>query len=264
MNLPDDWTTDSCPVNGVDLQYYRTGEGPSLVMAHGFYANGRCWEPLVADLADEYDIVTYDARGHGRSEAPESGYEIEDRVADLVGLVEALSLDDPILLGHSMGGSTAAWTAATHPDLPRAIALEDPAGMYGPPDMGPDERAETVRKNVREWSNSSLEELERDHPNCDPGLARRLAVANTECRPQIAEIPREGYPRLERAFADITCPTLVLKADADTETRAEDLDIAENLSDGRLVHIPDAGHCIFRERYDPAYAELRTFLHRLS
>ena len=134
MNLPDDWTTDTVRTNGVKLQYYRTGEGPPLVMAHGFYANGRCWEPLVSDLSDEYDIVMYDARGHGRSEAPETGYGIEDRIADLVGLVEALSLDDPILLGHSMGGSTAAWTAAKHPDLPRAIALEDPAGMYGPPE----------------------------------------------------------------------------------------------------------------------------------
>ncbi len=262
MNLPDDWTTHSVHTNGVELQYYRTGEGPSMVMAHGFYANGRCWEPLVDDLADEYDIVMYDARGHGRSEAPQTGYGIDDRVADLVGMIDALSLDDPILLGHSMGGSTAAWTAATHPDLPRAIVLEDPAGMYDPPDTTPDELARMVRENVNEWSNSSIEELEGDYPDCDPALARRLAVASTECRPQIAEIPHEGYPHLERAFADITCPTLVLKADADTETRADDIDIAENLSDGRLVHIFEAGHCILREKYDPAYAELRTFLHR--
>jgi len=246
------------------LQYYRTGEGRPLILAHGFYANGRCWEPLVTDLAAEYDIVMYDARGHGRSDAPETGYGIGDRVADLVGLVESLSLDDPMLLGHSMGGSTAAWTAAMHPDLPRAIALEDPAGMYGPLESDPDERARAVRENIEEWSNSSLEALERDHSDCDPALARRLAVACTECRPQIAEIPREGYPRLQAAFEDITCPTLVLKADADTERRADALDIAENLSDGRLVHDFDAGHCIFRERYDPAYAELRTFLHRLS
>ena len=97
-----------------------------------------------------------------------------------------------------------------------------------------------------------------------PRWRRRLAVATTECHPQIAEIPRLGYPNLGDAFPDITCPTLVLKADADTETRVEDLDIAANLSDGRLVHVFEAGHCIFRERYNPAYAELRTFLRRLA
>ncbi|EFW93474.1 alpha/beta hydrolase fold protein [Haladaptatus paucihalophilus DX253] len=264
MNLPDGWTTNTARVNGVELRYYRTGDGPTLVLAHGFYSNGRCWERLAADLADEYELVMYDARGHGRSDAPESGYGIEDRVADLVGLVGALSLDDPILVGHSMGGSTAAWTAATHPDLPRAVVLEDPAGVHGPPDTGPDERARMVRENVREWSNRSLEALVADHDDREPALARRLAVANAECRPEIAEITREGYPPLADAFPDIECPTLVLKADADPATRAADLDLADELTDGRLVHVPDAGHCVLRDEYEAAYAELRTFLRRLS
>ncbi|WP_458188143.1 alpha/beta fold hydrolase [Haladaptatus sp. NG-WS-4] len=108
MNLPEDWSANTVRANGIEVQYYRTGEGLPLVMAYGFYDNGRCWAPLAADLADDYDLVMYDARGHGRSDAPEAGYAIEDRVDDLVGLVDALSLVDPILLGHSMGGSTVA------------------------------------------------------------------------------------------------------------------------------------------------------------
>ncbi|WP_227355916.1 alpha/beta fold hydrolase [Haladaptatus salinisoli] len=260
MNLPASWTTDTIDANGIGLQYYRTGNGPPLVMAHGFSDNGRCWTPLAADLAEDYDLVMYDARGHGLSDAPEMGYAIEDRVADLVGLVDALSLVDPILLGHSMGGSTAAWTAALHPDLPRALVLEDPAGMYGNPETGPDERARMVRENIQDLATQSVEELASEYSDYTPELARRLAVADTECRPQIAEIAREGYPELEDAFAEITCPTLVLKADADPQTRATDLSIANELDSGRLVHIPNAGHCIFRDQYDAAYAELRTFL----
>lgn len=126
VNIPDGWTTDTVRANGIDLRYYRTGDGPPLVMTHGFFGNGRCWIPLAETLAEDYDVVTYDARGHGRSDAPETGYDVENRVADLVGLVEALDLDDPILLGHSMGAATVAWTAAEHPDLPRALVLEDP------------------------------------------------------------------------------------------------------------------------------------------
>jgi pimeloyl-ACP methyl ester carboxylesterase len=263
MDLPDGWTADTARVNGVELQYYRTGDGPTLVLAHGFYSNGRCWERLAADLADDFELVLYDARGHGGSEATETGYGIEDRVGDLVALIEKLSLENPVLVGHSMGGSTAAWTAAMHPTLPRAIVLEDPAGMHGPPDTTPEERERMVRETVREWENASMQELVAEHDEYEPSLARRLAVASTECRPEIAAIPREGYPSLEAAFPDIDCPTLVLKADADPETRATDLDRADRLADGRLVHIPDAGHCVLRDKYEVAYAEIRTFLRRL-
>lgn len=263
MNVPDTWNTNTVSVNGVELRYYRTGDGPPLVMAHGFSENGRCWEPLVSDLADDYDIITYDARGHGRSDAPETGYEMEDRIADLTGLIETLDVRDPILLGHSMGGSTVAWTAAVHPSLPRAIVLEDPAGMYGPPDTGPEERAKMIREEVRENDKRTLEELAEEYENRSPTLARRLAEADSECSPQIARIARIGYPHLADAFPDIECPTLVLKADAEPETRATDFDTVAELDEGRLVHIPDAGHCVFRDQYEAAYAELRTFLERL-
>jgi len=263
MELPDDWSTDTVHANGVDLQYYRTGDGPPLVMAHGFYENGRCWDPLASDLTDEYTVVTYDARGHGNSAAPETGYGIDDRVSDLVGLLDALALDDPILLGHSMGGSTVAWTAAKRSRLPKAIVLEDPAGMYGEPDIGPEERVEIVHDRLEEWSNASIDDLAAEHDDLDPELARRIARARTECSPQIAEIAREGYPDLPDAFGEIDCSTLVLKSDADPEKRVEDLEAAEALVDGRLVHVPGAGHTVFRDRYDAAVTELRTFLRRL-
>ncbi|WP_254537850.1 alpha/beta fold hydrolase [Halomarina litorea] len=264
MDLPDGWTAGTVHLGGVELRYYRTGDGPPLVMAHGFYENGRCWERLVSDLATDYDVVTYDARGHGRSDAPASGYDVGSRIADLVGLVEALSLADPILLGHSMGGSTAAWTAATHPDLPRALVLEDPAGMYGDPELGPAERARFVRETLREWADeSTVEESSTNDTADEAGWERRVAVANAECSPEIAEIAREGYPLLGDAFERITCPTLVLKADADTERRVTDLDIADALGDGRLVHVPGAGHGVFRSEYDAAFAEMRAFLRRV-
>ncbi|MEF8757465.1 MAG: alpha/beta hydrolase [Halobacteriales archaeon] len=262
MDLPADWSTDVVQTNGVDLRYYRTGAGQPLVMAHGFYENGRCWEPLASALAEDYEVVTFDARGHGGSEAPETGYGIDDRVADLVGLAEALDLDDPILLGHSMGGSTVAWTAARHPSLPEAVVLEEPAGMYGDPEYGPEERVEIVHDRLEEWSNAPIDEIAGELDEDDPKLARRIAIAHTECSPRIAEIAREGYPHLPDAFADIECPTLVLKADADPERRVEDLEAADELVNGRLVHVPGAGHTVFRDRFEAAVKELRTFLRR--
>lgn len=264
MDTPD-WTMDTVRSNGIDVHYYRTGtrDGPPVVLAHGYTDDGRCFAPLATDL-EEYDVIAPDARGHGRSDAPETGYGIDDRVADLVGLIEALELSNPILLGHSMGGTTAAWTAATHPDLPRALVLEDPAGLIDEVhDVDPETRAEEMATQVRAWQSSSLEEITEEYANRDPDLARILANARAECSEHIAEIAREGFPHSSEAFVDITCPTLILKADTDPASRVEHLEVADELEDGRLVHVPDAGHCVFRDQYDAAYAELQAFLEQI-
>lgn len=267
MNLPEGWTAGTVDANGIDLQYYRAGDGPPIVLAHGFYDDGRCWIPLAEDLRADYEVVAYDARGHGRSDAPETGYSLDDRVADLVGLVDGLDLANPILLGHSMGGATAAWTAANHPDLPRGLVLEDPEGIHGTPEMDPDEMAGIVRQKLRERRDRTVEEeveatLE-ETPGFDRECARRSAEADGRCSPNAAEIAREGYPEpLSAAFESIECPTLVLRHDADTERRVADLDAAETLDDGRIVHVPDAGHYVFATAYDAALAELRPFLER--
>ena len=93
--------------NGIKIHYHRTGgDKPKIVFAHGFSDNGMCWITLVPALREDYDLIMYDARGHGLSDAPETGYSKDDRVADLVGLIHALGLEKPILMGHSMGANT--------------------------------------------------------------------------------------------------------------------------------------------------------------
>lgn len=264
MNLSDEWSADTVRANGVDLRSYRIGDGPPIVMAHGFYDGGRRWVPLAEDLAEDYDVVAYDARGHGRSDAPATGYDVENRVADLVGVVRGLELEKPVLFGHSMGGATAAWTAAERPDLPRALVLEDPTGMHETPDLAPDELAAIVRERLEGVDGKSVEEVVAEHyEERDPEQARRLATASLECSPRVAEIAREGYPSpLVDVFPRIACPTLVLRSDGDVERRVRDLDAADLLSDGRLVHVRDAGHYVLEDEYDDAYAEVRTFLRR--
>ncbi|WP_336361305.1 alpha/beta fold hydrolase [Haladaptatus sp. ZSTT2] len=264
MRLPYEWATANLSVNGTDIQCYRTGDGPPLVMAHGFFENGPCMERLANDLADEYEVILYDARGHGLSAAPDTGYAIEDRVTDLVGVIDALSLENPILFGHSMGGSTAAWTAATHPDLPRALIIEDPANLRGQHARPADERVNLVRDQLAAWEDRSVEDIASEYEQYGPKLARHLAIANSECRPNIINLAREGYPETADAFPAITCPTLIIKSDGDPASRAADLTAAEALASGRLVHIPNAGHAVFRDQYETAYTELRTFLHRVE
>jgi N-formylmaleamate deformylase len=107
------WTSAVCEANGIGIHYLRTGGSkPSLVLLHGLTGSGACWSPLARALEAEFDVVMPDARGHGNSSIPLNGYHYEDHARDVVGLIQALGLNAPFLLGHSMGGMTATVVAS--------------------------------------------------------------------------------------------------------------------------------------------------------
>lgn len=265
MNSIDGWDERVVHATDADLHCYRTGSGPPIVLAHGFYDSGRRWVPLGDDLADEYEIVAYDARGHGRSDAPETGYDIDGRIADLRAVVREFGFEDPVLVGHSMGATTVARTAARYPNLPGGVVLEDPVGVHSVADADPEERVQLARQKIESASDQSVEAVVAEHyEDLDPDHARRLATASLNVDPNAAEIARNGHPEpLGDVFSEITAPTLVLRRDAELERRVNDHDAADSLPDGRLVHVPDAGHYVFQDEYDAAYAELQTFLRRV-
>ena len=123
----DRWTTGTCKANGINVHYIRTGgDKPPVVLLHGLMLNGACWAPLARALEEHYDVVMPDARGHGNSSAPDQGYSYETLSADVVSLIEALGLDNPVLLGHSMGGMTAAVVASRNPKRLRGLILAEP------------------------------------------------------------------------------------------------------------------------------------------
>src|ERR1044071_1522108 len=107
------WASAVCEVNGIGIHYLRTGGAkPPLVLLHGLTGSGACWSPLARALEVEFDVVMPDARGHGDSSAPPHGYRYEDHARDVMDLMRGLGLAAPVLLGHSMGGMTAAVVAS--------------------------------------------------------------------------------------------------------------------------------------------------------
>lgn len=121
------WQSTTVVANGLPLHYTRTGgDGPPVVLLHGFSDDGLCWTALAAALAPDYDVIMPDARGHGRSAAPEHGYGAREHAADLVALAAALGLDRPVVIGHSMGAIATLALAGSAPAVPRAVVVEDP------------------------------------------------------------------------------------------------------------------------------------------
>ena len=123
----DQWTAGYFVSHGTKLHYYCTGGSKHpLVLLHGITDDGLCWAPVAESLAEKYDVIMVDARGHGKSDAPENGYDYETMAKEIAGLIEGLGLENPVVMGHSMGAMTALTQAALNPKLPRAIILEDP------------------------------------------------------------------------------------------------------------------------------------------
>ncbi|MEA3296871.1 MAG: alpha/beta fold hydrolase [candidate division Zixibacteria bacterium] len=108
-------------LNGADLK--QTESAIPIVFLHGFTLDRRMWQPQVNFFRDHFHIILVDARGHGLSDAPPSGYSRERRVDDLHGFVNALGINRFHLVGLSMGGSTGIGFALKHQQRLASLSL---------------------------------------------------------------------------------------------------------------------------------------------
>jgi pimeloyl-ACP methyl ester carboxylesterase len=112
--------------NGIELNIAEQGEGPLVLMCHGFPESWYSWRHQFQALADAgYHAVAPDMRGYGDSDKPQAvtAYNQVEIINDVVGLIPALGYDSAIVLGHDWGGPTA-WSAAlNHPDKVSAVGV---------------------------------------------------------------------------------------------------------------------------------------------
>jgi pimeloyl-ACP methyl ester carboxylesterase len=132
------WNTGFIDHDGVALHYWRRGRGGPLLLAHGFGDSGECWTRVAEALEDSYDIVAYDARYHGLSAAPgEAPMSRSAMAGDLLAVADGLGLEQPAIMGHSMGAMTVMLAAAAHPGRFRCAVMEDPPFWIGDPPTRP-------------------------------------------------------------------------------------------------------------------------------
>lgn len=114
-------------VNGVELFYQRSGEsGEPLVLVHGSWVDHHSFDFAVPALARGCQVVTYDRRGHSQSERPAGQGSIDEDVADLAALIEALDLAPAHVAGISFGASISLRFAIARPDLIRTVSAQEP------------------------------------------------------------------------------------------------------------------------------------------
>jgi pimeloyl-ACP methyl ester carboxylesterase len=117
---------DTIKAGDLTFHYVKWGaKGRPIVAIHGLTANAYCFQPLADGLSAEYQLYAYDLRGRGDSDKPEQGYSTPIHASDLALLIEALGLERPILVGHSLGALVALYFAAQHPASLSKLVLID-------------------------------------------------------------------------------------------------------------------------------------------
>jgi pimeloyl-ACP methyl ester carboxylesterase len=111
------------------MHYRDVGYRLPVVFLHGYTGNCRNWALTVPALRDRFRCISPDHRGHGLSEKPrsEDAYSLEEMADDAYQLVRSLAIHECYLVGHSMGGMIAQYLTLEHPEMVRALVLEDTA-----------------------------------------------------------------------------------------------------------------------------------------
>lgn len=123
--FPSSFRTKTIPANGTQIHVRVGGKGPAVILIHGFGDTGDMWATLAADLARDHTVVVPDLRGIGLSSKPENGYDKWSQAADMRAVLQALSIDKAVVIGHDIGTMVAYAYAARYRDLTEKLVVMD-------------------------------------------------------------------------------------------------------------------------------------------
>jgi 3-oxoadipate enol-lactonase len=256
-------------LDNISLYYETTGQGQPLVFINGLGSSTRDWEFQVAEFSRTYQVITYDLRGHGRSDKPAGPYSIPQFAADSAGLLKALGVASAHIVGLSLGGAVAFQLALDYPQLVKTMTIVNSApAMVG---ITPDAQKEVERRVaiVRQVGMRAMGEALAPNlfPKPEHAALRQTFVERwAENDPQAyieATLSMVGWNVTDR-LGSIRCPALVIAADQDYTPVAIKEAYVKLLPDAQLVVIADAHHATPIERPQEFNAVLASFLARHS
>ena len=262
------WYSGDLLAEGVRIHYVRTGGNkPVVVLAHGYSDNGLCWTPVARALEHDYDLVMYDARGHGLTQTPDEPIDNQVRGADLARVIRGLHLDRPVIMGHSMGAATVAQAAADYPDLMRAAIMEDPpwfaAAPTGEARATLQDRMAAMQAMKEKGRDGLIAQCRVDSPTWPEAELVPWADAKLQFQVDTLALYTGSFENWQDIAKRIVCPALMVIADADKgalvtlDVAAQALRVVPQL---QVVQVQGAGHNIRREGFDKYMAAVKEFL----
>lgn len=258
--------------NGIDIHYEISGnpQGPWLTLSHSLACNLHMWDDQMAALADQYNVLRFDTRGHGQSSAPAGEYTLEQMADDVKGLFDALGITRTHWVGLSMGGMIGQTFALKYPGVFQRLVLADTTSRR-PPNAAQmwGERIAAARaggmpavldSTLSRWFTASYKASATD-------VMKRIGA-------QILSTPVDGFAGACAAIAkvdtldrlkEITCPVFIIVGAEDHGTPPEMARaIHESLPGSELLVIPSAAHLSNVEQADVFNQALMKFLGRVN
>jgi pimeloyl-ACP methyl ester carboxylesterase len=259
--------------NDIESYYLEHGAGDPVVFIHGHTLDHRMWDAQVDALTGaSYRVVRYDLRGHGRSEAPPTGYSTEELASDLKALLDNLDIERAHIVGLSRGGGVALAFVLAYPGMTRTVTFIDsilPGRAMG------DDISVPLREVNRRWREQGRVAFEEAWLTSellaparrDPILAVQLeAMVRSYSGAEMSApppAPRSATPATPLAdrLSEVRAPALVIVGELDLPSfHASAQEMARAIPDARMRLIADAGHMANMERPEAVNAALLEFL----
>ena len=251
--------------DGVKIHYVTAGEGPLVVLLHGFPDFWYTWRQQMPALARHFKVVAVDLRGYNKSDQPEGveNYSIEKLVADVKAVIDHMGAEKATIVGHDWGGFIAWSFAMQHPDqIERLVILNlpHPNGLLRELATNPEQQR--ASGYAREFQ----------QPQAGKALTPQLLtfwVKDAEARQKYVEAfersslegmlnyykanyPTEPYEQSTRELPKVTCPVLMFHGLKDTALLPGALNDTWQWIDNELtlITLPDAGHFVQQDAAD--------------
>lgn len=274
-------------IDGVTVHYKEAGEGDTtLLLLHGFASSTYSWREVMEPLAQNYRVVAFDRPAFGLTERPMPGEfpngvnpYTADAQADLtVGLMDALGIEQAVLVGNSAGGTIATHTALRHPERVQALALVDAAIYSGggspswarPLLTSPQARriGPVLVRNIREWGyqfgQSAWHDPSKFTEEIWTNYSKPLQTENWDRA--LWELTQASRPLgLEQRLGELQMPVLVVTGDDDRIVPTEQsLRLADEIPGAELAVMPACGHVPQEECPAAFLTAVEAFLARLG
>jgi pimeloyl-ACP methyl ester carboxylesterase len=281
--FPAGFRTQAIATGGVTIHVRVGGQGPAVVLLHGYGETGDMWAPLAAELARDHTVVVPDLRGIGLSSRPAGGYDKKTQAGDLAGVLDALDIEKVDLVTHDIGNMVGYAFAAQHSGrVARFVLMDAPLPGVGPWEQitrshalwhfsfwGPDaERLVAGRERIyldRFWN-----EFSADPKNF--GEAAREHYARLYAQPGAMHAGFAQFAAFDQDALDnqaflakgkLTMPVLAIGGEKSFGATMAVV-MRAVATDVHGAVIPGAGHWLMEEQPQATVAAVRAFLDRTS
>lgn len=252
----------------VKLYYQDEGQGETLLFLHGFTCDHRMWQAQLDYFSQNYRVLILDSRGHGKSDAPVSGYSRDHRTEDTKLLLDELKIDKVHLVGLSMGGSTAIGFAFKYAERMKSLSListgaagHSPGKKIGILDeIAQSQGIEAAKEKWLEWILTWFK-------GRDPKIGQLMHDMTRDHSGAIWLDPMRGkYPRTKDLdnVHRIQAPTLIIAGRHDKTFLELSEELNQKIENSRLIVLEKAGHMLNLEFPDEFNVELQNFIESID